>query len=116
MHPVLKKVPASNEQAAHHITDFLYAYPQIAEAIEWVYDNVDPVFAPDELGVSWGGFVSYDHEPRVPLVLTIKDRTPSWSVRERDREYDKLEEKFFAFLADLNRKFPDVDRLMYVVF
>lgn len=115
MHPVLQKVPALDEQDLRDITDFLYAHPQIAEAIEWIHDNVDPVFVPDGLGLFWRGFLGHYGVPRIPLSLTIAGPSSLWGNRLKDDpQYELIKNKYFAFLTDLNRKFPDADRLMHV--
>lgn len=116
VHPVLEKVPAMSEHDIQEITDFLYAHPQIAEAIEWVHDNVDPMFVPDGLGLFWRGFFDYEGEPRIPLSLTVTGPSPLWGVPLKGNwaEYDRVEEIYLKFLATLSEKFPDTDRLMRV--
>lgn len=116
MHPVLEKVPAIVSSETQKLSDYFWENPRIAEAVEWVYDNLDPRFTPAPLGMFWDGFFTYDGRPRRPILLTTHGLNYFWRTRLKDKpeEYERTKIKWYAFKNELMERFPEIEDVLGV--
>lgn len=108
MHPVLETIATLGGDAHRvKISDYFYSNPEALKMVEWILDNVDPIFIPDGFLIFWWGYVPMSPEDGpAQFAMTAAN---GQSMKNGDFWFsdEALADRGYAFLRRFKETFPN---------